>query len=274
MVRNANHSAHWQVPFSALFPFLMIAFSIAWGILALFIWPTDRFIALVGKISGTHPLFFLAVYAPAIAAILLVLWHGGLRGLAAYLSRLALWRCGWSWLGFVLFGIPLIYAAGSLAKGPLWGNPFRFDSLSGMLAAMGFMLILGPVEEFGWRGLALPLLQRRMAPVWAGLILGIIWGVWHLPAFFLSGTPQGAWGFTPFFIGSISVSVILTPLFNRTGGSILWAMLFHFQLNNPLWPDAQPYDTTIFAAAAVLVVWLNRSTMFTRDAACTRVIPD
>ncbi|EPX81056.1 Abortive infection protein [Litoreibacter arenae DSM 19593] len=128
------------------------------------------------------------------------------------------------------------------------------------------------MEEFGWRGLALPLLQRKMAPIWAGLLLGIIWGAWHLPAFFLSGTPQSAWGISPFIIGSIAVSVILTPLFNASGGSILLAALFHFQLNNPLWPDAQPYDTIFFVLAAAIVVWVNRDAMFDRNSGHTAVI--
>jgi hypothetical protein len=92
-----------------------------------------------------------------------------------------------------------------------------------------------------------------------------------LPAFFLSGTPQSAWGITPFIIGSIAVSVILTPLFNASGGSILLAALFHFQLNNPLWPDAQPYDTIFFVLTAALVVWVNHDTMFDRGAGSTRV---
>lgn len=98
------------------------------------------------------------------------------------------------------------------------------------------------MEEFGWRGLALPLLQQKFAPIWAGLILGVIWGFWHLPAFLLSGTPQSTWSFTPFFAGSVAVSVIVTTLFNKSHGSILLPIIFHFQLNNPIWPDAQPYD--------------------------------
>ena len=113
-----------------------------------------------------------------------------------------------------------------------------------------------------------------MAPIWAGLVLGLIWGVWHLPAFFLGGTPQSAWSFTPFFLGAVSVSIILTPMFNKSGGSILLAALFHFQLSNPLWPDAQPYDTIFFVLVALLVVWVNREQMFSRSAGVTEVIPE
>lgn len=142
-----------------------------------------------------------------------------------------------------------------------------------MFPALAFMLVLGPVEEFGWRGFALPLLQQHFAPIWAGLILGVIWGMWHLPAFYLSGTPQGAWSFFPFFIGSIALSVIVTPLFNASGGSILLPLLLHWQLNNPIFPDAAPHDTIMFVAAAIIVVVINRKKMFSKDGAITEVIP-
>jgi hypothetical protein len=42
---------------------------------------------------------------------------------------------------------------------------------------------------------------------------------------------------------------------------------------NPIWPDAQPYDTYIFVAVAALVLWSNRKVMFTREGAVTEVIP-
>lgn len=154
-------------------------------------------------------------------------------------------------------------------------NTFSTDLLhyQSLIVALALTAIKGPIEEFGWRGLALPLLQWKFSPIGAGLILGVIWGFWHLPAFLLSGTPQSAWSFIPFFVGSIALSIIVTALFNASGGSILLPMLFHFQCNNPLWPDAQPYDTILFVATACVVVWLNRKAMFRKAGAAIDVIP-
>jgi hypothetical protein len=72
-------------------PFLLISFGLAWGILALFIFLADRMTSLFGALTGQHPLFFLAVYAPAIAAFILVAYYGGVGGLRRYLARPALY---------------------------------------------------------------------------------------------------------------------------------------------------------------------------------------
>jgi hypothetical protein len=115
------------------------------------------------------------------------------------------------------------------------------------------------------------------------IAFGLAWGILALfillpepmTRFFgeLSWTPQSAWSFTPFFVASAAVSVIVTQLFNASRGSILLPMLFHFQLNNPIWPDAQPHDTFAFVAAAIVVFWINRKTMFSREGVVTEVIP-
>jgi len=153
---------------------------------------------IFGELTGQHPLFSLAVYAPAIAGIIVVLSCGGFRGLRRYLSRLFLWRCSLSWYAFLLMGILLVYFASAWMKGSLWVGRSEFHSCLPTVIALALTAIKGSVEEFGWRGVALPHLQRKFAPVWAGLILGLIWGFWHLPAFLLRGTPQSAWSFAPF----------------------------------------------------------------------------
>jgi uncharacterized protein len=259
---------------ASLAPFLLITFGLGWGILALFIFLPEQMTRLFGELTGQHPLFFLAVWAPAVAAFILVARSSRFAGLKRYLGRLRLWRTSLTWYAFLALGIPLLFFCGSALKGNLFAEPFPFTSISALLAAFAFTAIKGPVEELGWRGFALPLLQRQFSPLCAGLILGVIWGLWHAPAFLLSGTPQGAWSFTPFFAGSIAMSVMMTALFNASRGSILLPALFHFQANNPIWPDAQPYDTFFFVAAAVLIVWLNRKTMFSQQGSATEVIPD
>ncbi len=263
----------WQIPFRSLIPFLLITFGIAWGIIGLYVFLPERMGAMFGQLTGNHPLFFLAVYAPAIAAFILVVLNDGIVGLRRFLRRALLWRCSVAWYAFLIIGIPLIFVGGAALKGNLFVEPLPFESMQGMFVAVFIAAIKGPIEEFGWRGMALPLLQQKFAPVWAGLILGAIWGLWHFPAFLLSGTQQSEWSFAAFFFGCLSISVIATQLFNRSRGSILLAAFFHFSLMNPIFPDAQPYDTYLLIMAASLIVWWNRESMFAKDDSVIEIIP-
>lgn len=274
MTTDSPDAREIRIPFSSLFPFLIITFGIAWGILALYIFLADPMTALFGQLTGNHPLFFLAVYAPAIGAFSIIIRRTGIRGLGLYLARLSRWRCSPYWYAFLLVGLPLVFYAGSAWKGTLATEPFPFSSAGALATAFALGVIKGPVEEFGWRGFALPLLQRKMAPVGAALVVGIVWGFWHLPAFLLSGTQQSAWSFSAFFGGTIAISLIMTPLFNSSRGSILMAAIMHFQLMNPIWPDAQPYDTYILIVVALAVVGINRRTMFSRAGSITKILPD
>jgi len=89
-------------------------------------------------------------------------------------------------------------------------------------------------EEIGWRGYALPRLQAGRSALGASLILGLIWGLWHLPLW-LTGAP----GRTPilyaaFVVSTSSLSVILTWVYNSTGGSLLMVVLLHATFNLPM----------------------------------------
>ena len=173
------------------------------------------------------------------------------------------------WL-FLILGIPAIMYTGAAWAGTIQ-DPFPFEPWYQVFLALALALFLGPVEELGWRGLALPLLQRKYAPLNAGLIVGLIWAVWHIPAFLIGGTPQSAWDFVPYFLGVIAISVVMTALFNASRGSLLTAVLAHFQFNNPIWPHAQPWDTYLLAIAAAIMVWVHRDDMLQRGAGVTSV---
>jgi uncharacterized protein len=257
--------------FGTLGPFFALTFGLGWGLPSLLLLFPNQLERIFGPMGYTNPLFILAVYSPGIAGVFLVWRHYGLTGLGSYIRRLTLWRMPLSWWVCLVIGIPAVYYVGAAIKGTIT-DPFPFSPWYNVLPALVIGLLIGPIEEFGWRGVALPLLQRRFAPLWAGLILGAIWGLWHVPAFLLSGTPQSAWSFGPFFIGVLAISVILTPMFNAARGSILIAALFHFQMNGPAWPDAQPWDMLVFGIAAAVIVLLNRKAMVTRAGAVTEVL--
>lgn len=120
--------------------------------------------------------------------------------------------------------------------------------------------------------MARPLLQRRLAPLWSSLLLGLIVALWHTPSFLLSGTKQAAWDYWPFFFGIIAISVILTPTFNAARGSLAVAFVFHAQMNNPIWPDAQPWDMWLFVAVAIIVAVVKRKAMLDRGTGVTNIL--
>ncbi len=256
-----------------LIPFLSITFGLTWGLALAFLFFSDAIIGVVGPLSMTNPLFLVAVYAPGIAAFLLVIREAGVDGLGRFVGRLFLWKCHAGWYAFIFLGIPFLMVAAALLKGSLGSYVFPFSTWAQIINGLGIAMIIGPVEEFGWRGVVLPLLQRRFAPIYAGLILGVVWGVWHIPAFVLTGTPQSGWSFLPYFLALLSASIIMTALFNASRGSLLLAVLVHFQLNNPIFPDAQPFDSITFTVTALLVVWFYRSALFSRSDSVKDVIP-
>lgn len=125
MPQNTTEHKAYRVQFRSLIPFLLISFGLAWGILGLYIFLPERMEAVFGQLTGNHPLFFLAVYAPAIAAFTLVASSGGLAGLRNFLGRALLWRCSAAWYAFLFIGIPLIFIGGSAIRGNLFRNRFH-----------------------------------------------------------------------------------------------------------------------------------------------------
>ena len=96
-------------------------------------------------------------------------------------------------------------------------------------------IFAGIGEEFGWRGFALPRLQARYNALVSSLIIGLLWGIWHIPLFFIEGTAQSKWQLQAGLIAAILVYVVFcmawsiqyTWVFNNTKGSVLLAAVMH-----------------------------------------------
>ena len=250
--------------------FFAATFALSWGLGALVVTFMDQVETWFGPMGYTNPAFIVMVYSPGFIGVYMVWRHYGVAGLKAFIRRLTVWRMSTGWWLLLVLGMPAVFYAGAVITGNI--GDFPFDPWYGVLPALVPAFFIGPIEEFGWRGVALPLLQRRYAPLYAGLIVGVVSALWHAPAFLMSGTKQSSWSFWPYFFGVIAIGVILTAMFNAAGGSLLIAFLFHAQMNGPAWPDAQPWDMVGFVLVAIVVVWVNRHTMLRRDSGSTAVL--
>lgn len=251
-----------------LLSFFLIAFAISWGLGAVFFIFSAQFIRLFGEPDLRKPFYnifnHLATAGVPIAAFLVVARMHGAAGIRAFLRRFLHWRVGARWYALAVLLLPVLYALSRMIYVTRGGEAeaYFFNPWYVVIPAALFQLVndAGPMEEFGWRGFALPLLQQKFSALSASVILGVIWAVWHIPAFYIPGTAQSVWDLPTFFLNMVSLSIIMTVLYNGTGGSILLVYLFHWQINNPFHLSAFPNDrlifTVLFAIVAVLLIIL------------------
>lgn len=193
--------------------------------------------------SATSALFLLGGFGPSLAAVTLVGITGGWSVLRTCLARCLQWRIGWGWMVLAFLAPLAILTLAAVAHMVLGGDvrsPPVADHLA-MAAANFFLVFLvgGPLgEEFGWRGYALPAMQARLGWRVSGLVLGGIWGVWHLPLFLIAGSSQNQGSLLAFFVLIVATSVFYTWLFNRSSGSVLPVLLLHTASNS--WPAVVP----------------------------------
>lgn len=254
-----------------LLAFFLLTNALVWGggwILLNYRAEVEAFTGM--PIGYRNPAFIALVWTPSISAFVLITLRYGAKGVGSFLRRFTFWKMHWAWWAFLLFGYPIAAIIGAALNGTL-ADPFPFSPWTGILPILGMTLLTGPMEEFGWRGFGLPILQRYMAPFWATLILGAVWALWHYPAFIIPGTPQYGSPFVIFFFAVLFLSFPFTSLVNASRGSILMPFLLHFQANNDALPDAGAWALLTMVVFAVLVVWVDRRKMFSRQGGETEI---
>ncbi len=120
-----------------------------------------------------------------------------------------------------------------VALGGAWPSLPTADKIPLAVANFGLVFLIGgPLgEEFGWRGYLMPALSVRLKWRIASLVVGILWGLWHIPLFFLPGTAQSQMSIDVFLLNILASSVIFGWLYERTQGSVLPALILHTSLN-------------------------------------------
>src|SRR5258708_4380905 len=142
---------------------------------------------------------------------------------------------GFSWLGWLPYvlsqsGLGLLLLRGGV--GVLGVRSLQFVPLF-LLRLVLEIFTSGLAEEPGWRGFALPRLQRQRGPLLGTLILGLLWGCWHLPLFLTAWAIVGASGLSicEFVLAAVSLAIMLTWVFNHTRGSLLVAIVSHASID-------------------------------------------
>jgi membrane protease YdiL (CAAX protease family) len=175
-----------------------------------------------------------------VAAILLLYHHAGRRGVTQLLKRAidVSFPRRWFLPALILFPILAIGALGvAVAVGVEPTLPWTGEAYVLPIAFVYILFLGGPLqEEFGWRGYALEPLIERFGALTGSLGLGIVWGVWHLPWFYMpSMTMYYQRPILGFLITITLLTVVMTWVFQNTGGSLAPMILLHATFNWSLW---------------------------------------
>ena len=232
-----------------LVAYFVLAYTLAWMLIPL-------------VLSVSLAFAIIALFAPAIAAVVVAALVEGRGGVNTLLRRVVQWRVGLVWYGVAL-GLPAALALAVLAIHGLLGAPISIAPQDIGLTLILAALVIG--EEIGWRGFALPRLQARYNHLTSSLILGVLWAVWHLPNALIPGLGHYLYAFPVFLVWVVSMTILFTWLAIHTQGSVLMAWILHASINTTLalffvgdtvrqwWLSA-----VVYAVAALTIVLMNR----------------
>jgi uncharacterized protein len=216
--------------------FVVLAYGISWALWAPLI-ARGALVTPGGSVSH-----FPGFLGPIVAAFVVTALVDGTAGVRSLVGRMVLVSrplrrfavYAFSAAGFL--GLALVATA--LAGGaPAAADFGRFSGLPMLPLPLLVLIVLaanGFGEETGWRGFALPRLQRRFGPLAGTIALAAIWAGWHVPSFWIiegyrsMGPAMLAGGFG---FGILCGSIVLARVANRTAGSVLAVSLWHLCYN-------------------------------------------
>ena len=250
----------------ALVAFFVMAFLLMWACFFTVAFAPIPANTLLGRI-----LILLGAFAPALAALATTLITEGRCGVRGLLGKVTRWREPAKYYVFALgFMIAIKLTAALIHRAATGAWPrFGHETLILIPVAIAFSTPFQIGEELGWRGYALPGMAARLGFPGASLLLGLIWGAWHLPQFFIREGDSYHQSFPVFVLGTTALSVAFAWLYVRTGGSVPLTMLLHAAINNSkdIVPSGVAGGTETFGFHASFVSWVTLAVLWV-SAAC------
>jgi len=261
--------------------YYLVTFLISWGGLVLIIGGPDR---ITSQPSNTPflLLYFVTVAGPFLAGLLLTGLYEGTKGYRELFSRLFKWRVPFRWYVVALLIAPLtvfstlfalslispvfmpgIFGPGINPAAIMFGLPGS-DKITLFLFVLMLGLFNGFLEEIGWSGFVTPRLSLNQYLIKTGVILGIMWGLWHLLSNYLGSAAGAGTVPLPLYISGLLVTFlppfrILMGWVYRHTGSLLIAVLMHASLDM-FWILSMPLSITgkervIWYTSWAVVLW-------------------
>jgi uncharacterized protein len=221
-------------------------------------------VAVAGLDRNTAP--FALIFVPAVSALVVAGLADGRPAIGRLFRRITRWRVAPRWYAAAL-GIPLVMWLGVVGAGIATGVPVSelFGDLGSVPLVLLVVLVPALVEEFGWRGYAVPVAPRAWPMLATALVVGGLFIIPHL-ALYLPGGLYDNLPLWPLPFILLSYGVLLTWVFVGSGGSSLIAALMHAAFNG-LTPLSRGIDPVrewelhglVVAVIAIAVVILSPS---------------
>ncbi len=201
---------------------------------------------------------YLIAFGPMLSALIVIGVSQGSSGLKELGGRIFKWSClKWWAVAFspLLLGMLVIWLLNRFTGSEIRLSDFGVVNYLPPLGVKGALLLwiftFGLGEETGWRGFALPRLQKGRGALAATLILAAFWALWHLPQFFYLFDPSMAVGW---LIGLFAGAVVLTWLYNSSPDNVLPAAIWHGCFN---FMTASTADVGFLPAtlSVIVIVW-------------------
>ncbi|SDB90566.1 CAAX protease self-immunity [Pelagirhabdus alkalitolerans] len=169
--------------------------------------------------------------APAFAAIFMVHKMYTEKEKKDYWESVYRHKVNWIWWPISLLSPLLIgFVANIIHHGGWWNPEIEIGQLIAFPLAFGVMIFAGGMEELGWRGILQDNMSKKFSLPTIGVVIGLLWGVWHGPLFLIDVFAHYHYDFSTYLLTTIVYSLILTLIVHKTK-SVLLAILLHAGIN-------------------------------------------
>ncbi|WP_416864347.1 MAG: CPBP family intramembrane glutamic endopeptidase [Imperialibacter sp.] len=186
-------------------------------------------VCLIAHQLSNPGLSILSIFTPSIVALTMTAAATGKKGLMELFVKQTVKKMATKWLLLSLFGIPAVASLAILTSLNFDLSGFHLRTTQ-LLPQVVVIILIAIGEEYGWRGYLLPRLMKKTNVLYASIVLGLIWGLWHFPAYLIgAGVPQQM-NFSVFLLWVVLGTLFMGWLYYYTK-SVLTSILTHISAN-------------------------------------------